>query len=153
MPSALVEEAARLLESEATRTLGADALYGRVRRGTRTDHTLAAFVEALRAQPDRFTVVTSAYAMLPDDGWDERDRVRYRRALEDAGLAASIIALAEEPNEPFAAAPTGNAAILRDVHEAVSALARATGADSVPLRELAGRALEQLQAVSRALPR
>ena len=154
MPSPLVEEAARLLECEATRTLEADTLYARARRGAITNQTLASFVESLRALPHRFTVVTTTYGAIPDDGWDERDRIRYRHALEDAGLGASIIALAEEPHALFGGLPaprSGNGALLRDVHHAVSALACAGGDDNGGLHELAARAFEQLQAVSRAL--
>jgi hypothetical protein len=153
MPSQLMEEAARLLERETTRTLEADTLYVRARRGVHTDQTLGTFVDSLRAQPDRFTVITTTCAVLPDHGWDERDRIRYRKALEDAGIAASIVALAEEPAEPLVTRPpTGSAAVLRDVHDAVAVLARANGEHNSALHELAARAIEQLQAVSRALP-
>ena len=40
---------------------------------------------------------------------------------------------------------------LREVHDAVATLACATGVDDGGLHELAARAFEQLQAVSRAL--
>ena len=152
MPSLLIDEAARLLEREATRTLDADTLYVRARRGVLTDLTLGTFVESLRALPHRFTVVAGTCTVLPDDGWDERERVRYRAALEDAGLGASIVALAEEPREPFGTPPRGSAAVLRDVHEAVTLLARAPGDHNKGLHELAARAIEQLQAVARVLP-
>ena len=154
MPSPLLEEAARLLECEATRTLEADVLYARARRGAHTDQTLSTFVESLRTQPDRFTVVTTTCAVLPDDGWDERDRLRYRSALEAAGIATSMVALAEEPREPFGARPpTGATAVLHDMHDAVTMLARAAGEHNSALHGLAARAIEGLQAVARVLPR
>jgi hypothetical protein len=155
MPRPMVEEAARLLECEPTRALDAHTLYLRARHGACTDETLATFIESLRALPHRFTIVATTYGSIPDEGWDERDRVRYRHALDDAGLGSSMIALADEPHTLFGAAPQprGNAALLRDVHDAVSTLARAEGSDHAALHELAARALEQLQVVTRALPR
>ena len=155
MPRPMVEEAARLLDCEPTRTLEAHTLYARARRGACTDETLATFVESLRALPHRFTVVTTTYGSIPDEGWDERDRIRYRHELDDAGLGTCIVALAEEPHMLFGDVPPprGSAALLRDMHDAVSTLARAHGNDHATLHELAARALEQLQAVSRVLPR
>ena len=79
----------------------------------------------------------------------------YGRALQEAGVTAPLIALAEQPAHPFGdwarVEPAGNDALLQDVHESVLQLARAGSADA-PLRDAAAVAIEQLHAVQRALP-
>lgn len=149
----LLDEAARQLELEPSRTLEADHLYRRARRAGATAVTFTEFIDSLRAQPRRFTVVANSCAALGDVCWNEQDRVRYERALDAVGAATPVIALAEQPTEPcWRAVPaTSHVALLHDMRDSIAQLTSAPDEDAA-LHGLAARAIEELQAVRRALP-
>jgi hypothetical protein len=162
----LIEHAARVLQCSPTRSMAADVLYERIRTETGLDVGVSSFMDAIRAQAERFTVLPPL-ALGDGPVWRERERTAYERALAAAGMAAPTIMLAERLKQqgPETAtrerhattprdAPPGRdvrSAVLGEAHGTLAELLRAAEDDE--LRSALASALAELEAARRALER
>lgn len=153
---ALLEQAARVLDHQPTRSMEAEPLYRKALRECGVDMPFPRFLEAVRSCTDRFAMIEPDPVAAVARSWDARHRSLYRAALEAAGLTRPVIVLAEriaEPLEPGLGhvANSGTALdVLGDVHEALIHLLRAAGAEE-PLCDAVTDAVHELEALRRAL--
>lgn len=150
----LLDQAARVLDHQPTRSMEAEPLYRKAVRESGHEVPYARFIEALRRQPDRFAVIEPDPVCGLSRSWDARHRSLYRAALEAAGLARPIVLLAERLRDPLDAGEAecddaGPAAVLGDIHESLTHLLHT--ADDESLYDAVASAVEELQVLKRVL--
>jgi hypothetical protein len=155
---ALLEQAARVLDHQPTRSMEAEPLYRKALHECGAHMPFPRFVEAARSCPDRFAVIEPDPVAAVARAWDPRHRSLYRAALEAAGLARPVIVLAErmaDPPEPGDDVRTGTGTamdVLGEGYDALIHLLRAAAVEE-PLHDAVTDAVHELDALRRALTR
>ena len=158
--NSLLEQAARVLEHQPTRSMDAAALHRRAMRETGLDIPFNRFMDALRGMPDHFAVIPPDPVVGAAAAWDPRQRCLYEAAMEAAGMTQPLIVLAgrmvhgddsdHSPTAPDAAGPATAADVFGDVHDALTHLLHAADPDD-PFHTAVTCALEELHAARRVL--
>ncbi|HSK18438.1 MAG TPA: hypothetical protein VK912_04820 [Longimicrobiales bacterium] len=159
--NSLLEQAARVLEHQPTRSMEANALYRRAARETGLDMPFNRFMDALRGTPDHFAVIPPDPVVGAAAAWDPRQRCLYEAAMEAAGMTQPLIVLAERrvrrdelDHSPAAGPDTSRPATAADVfgdaHAALTQLLHASDPDD-PFHAAVACALEELHAARRVL--
>lgn len=149
----LLEQAARVLEHQPTRTMDAEQVYRRAVRETGIEMSFTGFLAALRQDRERFAVVEPDPVAALAAEWEPRHRTLYRAALDAAGVTRPVVVLAErleeppEPGrEPQAAATAAD--VLGDVQASLTHLLRTTDTEDT-LYDALVAAVEEMHAVRR----
>lgn len=159
--NSLLEQAARVLEHQPTRSMEAAALHRRAVRETGLDIPFNRFMDALRATPDHFAVIPPDPVVGAAAAWDPRQRCLYEAAMEAAGMTQPLIVLAERRVHEDdidrsraagrdASGPATAADVFGDVHDALTHLLHAADPDD-PFHTAVTCALEELHAARRVL--
>ena len=159
--NSLLEQAARVLEHQPTRSMEAAALHRRAVRETGLDVPFNRFVDALRDRPNHFTVVPPDPVVGAAAAWDPRQRCLYEAAMEAAGMTQPLIVLAERRVQgdeidgctmvaADTAAPAAAADVFGDAHAALTHLLHSADPED-PFHSAVTRALEELHAARRVL--
>jgi hypothetical protein len=139
----LIEHSARVLRHAPARSLTADELHRRVVREAGLSVGLAAFLDCLRASPDRFALLAPSCEPLLAAVWDETARHAYAAAFAQTGMSTwPLVTLAETPAEPVVVGP------LSDVHDDLAEFLRVVGDDD-HLRAAVSEAAAGLAALGR----
>jgi hypothetical protein len=161
MQMELIEHAARVLERADGRSMPADRLYRRISRETGFAVGMAGLLDCLRGAADRFVLLPPPASLLDDAASTHAERSVYTDALAAAGIsAAPTIMLAERvadpaPTRPVAPQPgpiagdATSAALLTELHAALTELLRAAGGDAALARLVSG-SLANLDVACRA---
>ena len=156
--NSLLEQAARVLEHQPTRSMEAAALHRRAARETGFDMPFNRFMDALRSTPDHFAVIPPDPVVGAAAAWDPRQRFLYEAAMEAAGMTHPLIVLAErrvveyefDHSPAGASTPATAADVFGDAHDALTHLLHAADPDD-PFHAAVACALEELHAARRVL--
>lgn len=158
--NSLLEQAARVLEHQPTRSMDAAALHRRAVRETGLDMPFNRFMDALQGTPDHFAVIPPDPVVGAAAAWDPRQRCLYEAAMEAAGMTQPLIVLAgrrvhadescRSPAPPDPSRPATAADVFGDVHDALTHLLHAADPDD-PFHTAVTCALEELHAARRVL--
>lgn len=146
MNTTLRDDLARLIGQEPARSLDAVSLHRRACRELGLDLTMSQLLQALEAEPDRFRVLPPT--ALPDHGWCETDRLRYREALQEAGIGCPVVTVSERrPDDTAYCVPDD---VFGCTHDALTELLRAAPGDE-SLGGAVTAALAELRSLRQAL--
>jgi len=148
----VLDQAARVLDHQPTRSMDAEQLYRRVTRETGVSLPFDGFMKAVRERPGRFAVIAADPGIGTARAWDARQRSLYQAALEAAGLLNPLIVLTERrATEPAPGdAPVTPDDIIAEAQDSLVHLLHSADVDS-PLRTTFTRAMDDLLRLRRAL--